>query len=87
MVCVTNVGAIHHQLFMRSHTLGGVYVDDLTEHIIKHPSEIPGLLERGNNIRETASTNMNKTSSRSHAVFTIIVEHSVILPDCLASVI
>ena len=57
---------------------GGVYVDELTEHIIKHPSEIPGLLQKGNSLRETASTDMNKTSSRSHAVFAIIVEHSVI---------
>ena len=29
-------------------------------------------------MRETASTDMNRTSSRSHAVFSIIVEHSVI---------
>ncbi len=55
---------------------GGVFVDGLTEHIIKTAEEITNLLVVGSSARETASTNMNKTSSRSHALFTIIVEHS-----------
>ena len=29
------------------------------------------LMEEGNNLRTTAATNMNDTSSRSHAIFTI----------------
>ena len=60
-------------------SIDGVYVDGLSEHIIKSPSEISELLRQGSVARETASTNMNRTSSRSHAVFTIIVEHSVLV--------
>eukprot|EP00047_Mylnosiga_fluctuans_P022700 m.124605 g.124605 ORF g.124605 m.124605 type:complete len:1235 (-) comp9354_c0_seq1:147-3851(-) len=54
----------------------GVYVDGLSEHIVKNPGEIMALLHLGSTMRTTASTNMNRESSRSHAVFTIIVERS-----------
>ena len=33
--------------------------------------DIMRLMEQGNDLRTTASTNMNDTSSRSHAIFTI----------------
>ena len=33
--------------------------------------DIESLMEKGNENRTTASTNMNDTSSRSHAIFTI----------------
>ena len=36
------------------------------------------LLEKGNNQRTTACTNMNSNSSRSHAIFTITVQQSKI---------
>lgn len=53
-----------------------MYVDGLSEHIVKSPSEIIDLLHLGSKMRSTAATQMNRASSRSHAVFTIIVERS-----------
>ncbi len=44
---------------------------DLSKHIVVNYNEIEELIERGNTNRTTASTNMNDTSSRSHAIFTI----------------
>ena len=39
-------------------------------------NEILDFLNKGNNVRKTASTAMNDTSSRSHSVFTIYIETS-----------
>lgn len=55
---------------------GGVYVEGLSEHVVKTAEEVRELLHRGAAMRTTAATQMNRESSRSHAVFTIIVEHS-----------
>ena len=48
------------------------FLADLSKHIVVNYSEIEELMERGNTNRTTASTNMNDTSSRSHAIFTIV---------------
>ncbi|XP_065839582.1 uncharacterized protein [Oscarella lobularis] len=56
----------------------GVYVESLSEHIVKSPLEIENLVKRGALMRATAQTKMNRESSRSHAVFTIIVEHATL---------
>ena len=52
----------------------GVYVEGLSEWAVRSPVEIYSLMQRGANVRATASTKMNDVSSRSHAVFIIIVE-------------
>ena len=44
---------------------------DLSKHIVVNYDDIEELMNRGNDNRTTASTNMNDTSSRSHAIFTI----------------
>ena len=44
--------------------------------VVRSPAEIYGLMERGGAVRATGSTKMNEISSRSHAVFIIIVEQS-----------
>ena len=49
----------------------GPYVENLSKQLVIDYQEILNLMEEGNNIRTTASTNMNDTSSRSHAIFTI----------------
>ena len=59
----------------------GVFVEGQSEWVVRTPSEIYGLLERGAQLRATGSTKMNELSSRSHAVFTIIIEHSTIEDD------
>lgn len=54
----------------------GVYVEGLTSPIVKNIAEIDSWMQRGKTNRSTASTLMNATSSRSHSIFTIIVEQS-----------
>ena len=39
--------------------------------------EIENLMEEGNKSRTVAATNMNSESSRSHAVFTIVLTFSI----------
>lgn len=41
------------------------------------PQEIEQLIEEGNKARTVAATNMNSESSRSHAVFTVILTQTV----------
>ncbi len=52
----------------------GVFVEGLSEWVVRSPQEIYGLMERGGAMRATGSTKMNEMSSRSHAVFIIIAE-------------
>ena len=45
-------------------------MQNLSKHLVMDYGEIKSLMERGNAVRTTAATNMNDTSSRSHAIFT-----------------
>jgi hypothetical protein len=54
----------------------GVYVEGLSEWVVRTPDEIYGLMDRGAAQRATGSTRMNELSSRSHAVFIVIVENA-----------
>ena len=58
-----------------------IFVEDLSETVVRSPNDIYKLIAQGRLQRNTNSTKMNATSSRSHAVFTIIVEHSSVDPD------
>jgi kinesin family protein 16B len=60
-----------HNLKVREHPSQGPYVEDLSKHLVTEYRNILRLMEQGNDLRTTASTNMNDTSSRSHAIFTI----------------
>jgi len=60
-----------HNLKVREHPSQGPYVQDLSRHLVMEYKDIMRLMEQGNDLRTTASTNMNDTSSRSHAIFTI----------------
>jgi hypothetical protein len=53
-----------------------VYVEGLSEWVVRSPAEIYGLMQRGGTVRATGETKMNEISSRSHAVFIVIVEQS-----------
>ncbi|XP_059085129.1 kinesin-like protein unc-104 isoform X3 [Tigriopus californicus] len=59
-------------LRVREHPLLGPYVEDLSKLAVTSYPDIHELMEEGNKARTVAATNMNETSSRSHAVFTII---------------
>jgi len=61
-------------LSIRESNKKGLYVEGLSEWAVRSPNDIYALLERGAQCRTKASTNMNDVSSRSHAVFTIILE-------------
>ena len=61
-------------LKIREHPSEGPYVKDLTEMTVKNHSELLRCMRIGDASRTTASTKMNDTSSRSHAVFTIVLK-------------
>jgi len=63
-------------LAIREDKKRGVFVEGLSEWVVRSPAEIYGLMERGGAVRATGSTKMNELSSRSHAVFIIIAEQS-----------
>ncbi|MCJ1324865.1 kinesin-like protein Klp8 [Thelotrema lepadinum] len=58
-------------LKVREHPSTGPYVEDLAKLAVRSFKEIENLMDEGNKARTVAATNMNETSSRSHAVFTL----------------
>ena len=58
-------------LRVREHPSTGPYVEDLAKLVVGSFKEIENLMDEGNKARTVAATNMNETSSRSHAVFTL----------------
>ncbi|XP_038110774.1 kinesin-like protein Klp98A isoform X1 [Culex quinquefasciatus] len=70
-----------HGLRVREHRTLGPYVENLSQHPVSDYGEIQNCMVQGNNQRTTASTNMNDTSSRSHAIFTITFVQARYLDD------
>lgn len=62
-------------LMIREDQRRGVFVDGLSEWVVRSPNEVYGLMMRGASQRATGATKMNEVSSRSHAVCIIIVEN------------
>ncbi|KAI1772941.1 P-loop containing nucleoside triphosphate hydrolase protein [Hypoxylon cercidicola] len=63
-----------YYLKLRESPTEGPYVKDLTEVPVRNLNEILRYMKAGDASRTTASTKMNDTSSRSHAVFTIMLK-------------
>lgn len=63
-------------LSIREDKKRGVFVEGLSEWVVRSPKEVYGLIKRGTSLRATGSTRINETSSRSHAIFIIIVEQN-----------
>jgi len=63
-----------YYLKIRESPTEGPYVKDLTEVPVRSLDEILRYMRMGDANRTTASTKMNDTSSRSHAVFTIMLK-------------
>ncbi|KAK3701215.1 hypothetical protein LTR37_015594 [Vermiconidia calcicola] len=61
-------------LKIRESKSDGVYVQNLTDEPVKSYEDIERLMKMGDMNRTTASTKMNDTSSRSHAVFTLTLK-------------
>ena len=53
---------------------GAVFVKDLTDVVVKSVPEIDNVLQRGKKNRSVGATLMNAESSRSHSIFSIVVE-------------
>ncbi|KAH9853391.1 kinesin-domain-containing protein [Lenzites betulinus] len=60
-------------LRVREHPSLGPYVEDLSKLVVNNYDEMMTLMDEGNKARTVAATNMNETSSRSHAVFTLLL--------------
>ena len=63
-----------YYLKIREHPVEGPYIKDLTDLPVKNYQELLRCMHLGDASRTTASTKMNDTSSRSHAVFTIMLK-------------
>ncbi|KND04175.1 uncharacterized protein SPPG_01608 [Spizellomyces punctatus DAOM BR117] len=61
-------------LDLKEHPETGVYVKDLSAHVVKSVPEMEDLMTIGNKNRSVGATLMNENSSRSHSIFTITVE-------------
>jgi len=66
-------------LAIREDKKKGVFVEGLSEWVVRSPHEVYGLIKRGSAIRATGSTKINEVSSRSHALFILIVEQNEIV--------
>ena len=66
------------KLKLKEHAEKGVYVDGLTFRNVHNVESITALMHQGILQRTTASTNMNEKSSRSHSIFTIRIESSIV---------
>ncbi|XP_055988359.1 kinesin-like protein KIF13A isoform X2 [Sorex fumeus] len=64
-------------LKVREHKVLGPYVDGLSQLAVTSFEDIESLMSEGNKSRTVAATNMNEESSRSHAVFNIILTQTL----------
>ncbi|GAA5864258.1 hypothetical protein JCM1840_006717 [Sporobolomyces johnsonii] len=60
-------------LKVREHPTLGPYVENLSKCAVQSFQDIEHLMDEGTKARTVAATNMNETSSRSHAVFTLLL--------------
>jgi kinesin family member 17 len=52
----------------------GIYVKGVTDVVVESPEDLNHMFEKGLTNRTVASTLMNSESSRSHSIFTIVIE-------------
>ncbi|KAG7316441.1 hypothetical protein KOW79_019982 [Hemibagrus wyckioides] len=64
-------------LRVREHKVLGPYVDGLSRLAVTSYKDIESLMSEGNKSRTVAATNMNEESSRSHAVFNVVLTHTM----------
>lgn len=76
----------NESLAVREDVTNGVYVEGLKEKQVTDTAEAEALLIKGMSNRHVASTKMNRTSSRSHAVFVLRVRLEHLTSDGLQRV-
>ncbi|XP_063219921.1 kinesin-like protein KIF13A isoform X3 [Bacillus rossius redtenbacheri] len=64
-------------LKVREHNVLGPYVDGLSRLAVTSFQDIDNLMAEGNKSRTVAATNMNSESSRSHAVFSVVLTQTL----------
>eukprot|EP00794_Sanderia_malayensis_P005578 gene5578-6267_t len=62
------------ELNIRESPKAGIYVENLTEYVVRSPSDALSLIAFGRRRLVFAETKMNRTSSRSHSVFQMTIE-------------
>ena len=76
-------------LKIRESATDGVYVQNLTDVRVENYGDVERLMKLGDVNRTTAATKMNDTSSRSHAVFTVMlkqIQHSLTTDETIERV-
>lgn len=66
----------YQTLKVRHHPERGVFVEGLTSATVASWADCERILRQGNTLRTQASTAMNATSSRSHAIFQLVITQS-----------
>jgi len=59
----------------------GIFVKGLSEVVVESEGDMDNLLDRGQQSRTVAATAMNAESSRSHSIFTVVIEASSTDPE------
>ena len=70
---------------MREHKSFGPYVEGLSKLLVVSFKDINELMSEGNKSRTVAATQMNAESSRSHAVFSIVLTQTEFDPKSQVS--
>ena len=65
-----------NRLELKESVDSGIYVKNLTSFVVKGVSEIGNVLAVGKKNRSVGTTLMNQDSSRSHSIFTVVIECS-----------
>lgn len=68
------------RIAIRETPSGEMYLSGVREEQVTSAKEVLRLVEKGSMARTTGSTRMNQSSSRSHAIFTVLLEHSIHYP-------
>ncbi|KAI8136752.1 hypothetical protein BJV82DRAFT_386168 [Fennellomyces sp. T-0311] len=75
----TNSGASANvcDISIRQDVQGNIYWSGIREELCSNPTELLGFLTRGSLCRTVGSTDMNSVSSRSHAIFSVMLKQQV----------
>ena len=74
-------GGRHRPLNVRDSKVTGPYVDGITKVTVDCFETVSHLMDQGNTLRHVASTAMNATSSRSHAMFQITLKLKTVVSE------